>query len=77
MIKSFNNKWLVVLYETGKSPKINPQHKEILRELLFQLDNAICPADMDTPGNDFHPLKRDLKGFHFIPGVKNKRLAGR
>lgn len=74
MIKSFSNKGLRELYETGKSAKINSQHKEVLRDLLFQLDNAICPEDMDTPGNDFHRLKGDLKDFFSVAVRANWKM---
>jgi toxin HigB-1 len=66
MIRSFRNKGLKELYETGKSAKINQQHKEIIRDLLFQLDNAVCPEDMNTPGNNFHQLKGELKYFYSV-----------
>ena len=31
--------------------------------LLDQLDAAIRPGDMNTPGNDFHPLKGKPKRY--------------
>ena len=74
MIKSWKNKWLKELYETGKSAKINPQHKEVLRDLLFQLDNAVYPEDMDTPGNDFHSLKGKLKDFYSVAVRANWKI---
>lgn len=74
MIKSFKNKGLKDLYDEGKSSRINPKHKETLIDLLFQLDNAVCPEDMDTPGNDFHKLKGSLKDFYSVSVRANWKM---
>jgi toxin HigB-1 len=74
MIKSWKHKELRKLFETGKSTKINPQHKERLRELLFQLDSAVSPEDMNTPGNDFHLLRGNKKGYYSVAVRANWKL---
>jgi len=56
MIKTFDNKQLKALWETGKS-KIDARfHSRILRR-LDALDAATSLDDMKLPGFDFHALK--------------------
>ena len=55
MIKTFRNKQLQALWETGKS-KIDVRfHARILRR-LDRLDAAGAAEDMNIPGFDFHAL---------------------
>lgn len=56
MIKSFTNKQLKVLWETGSSKIDARMHQRILRRLDV-LDAATTPEDMNLPGFDFHGLK--------------------
>ena len=56
MIKSFTNKQLKALWETGKSKIDARMHQRILRRLDV-LDAATAPEDMNLPGFDFHDLK--------------------
>lgn len=56
MIKSFTNKQLKALWETGKSKIDARMHPRILRRLDV-LDAATTPEDMNLPGFDFHGLK--------------------
>jgi proteic killer suppression protein len=56
MIKSFSSKALAVLFETGRTGKIDVRmHKRILLR-LDRLDTAERPEDMNLPGFDFHGL---------------------
>lgn len=55
MIKSFINKQLQSLWETGRSRIDQRLHKRILRR-LDALDVATCPDDMNIPGFNFHIL---------------------
>lgn len=56
MIKTFANKQLKALWETGKS-KIDARfHARILRR-LDALDAATSLEDMKLPGFDFHALQ--------------------
>lgn len=56
MIRSFTNKALAVLFETGKTGKIDAKmHKRILVR-LDRLEQAERPEDMNLPGFDFHAL---------------------
>ena len=56
MIKTFANKQLKALWETGKSKIDVRLHKRILRR-LDALDAAAMPEDMNLPGFDFHALR--------------------
>ena len=74
MIKSWRHKGLKRFYETGSTAGIQPHQAETLRVLLFQLASAVCPEDMDTPGNHFHFLVGDLKLFFSVKVNKNWRV---
>jgi len=56
MIKTFVNKQLKALWETGKSKIDARMHSRILRR-LDALDAATTPEDMNLPGFDFHGLQ--------------------
>jgi proteic killer suppression protein len=56
MIKSFANKQLKALWETGTSRIDARMHPRILRRLDV-LDAATVPEDMNLPGFDFHALR--------------------
>jgi toxin HigB-1 len=57
MIKSFRNRALADLFETGKTGKIDSKmHRRILVR-LDRLDAAERPQDMNLPGFDFHALR--------------------
>jgi proteic killer suppression protein len=56
MIKSFRNKALADLFESGRTSRIDSKmHKRILIR-LDRLDAAERPEDMRLPGFDFHAL---------------------
>jgi toxin HigB-1 len=74
MIKSWRHKGLQAFYEHGERRKIPAKHSEKLAILLFQLANATRPEDMNTPGNGFHKLIGDLKGYYSIKVNANWRL---
>lgn len=56
MIKTFANKHLKSLWETGRSRIDARMHSRILRR-LDALDAATVPEDMNLPGFDFHALR--------------------
>ena len=57
MIKSFRNKALATLWETGASAKIDARlHRRIIARLT-SLDAAGSPESMNLVGYDFHALK--------------------
>lgn len=56
MIKTFKNKELAKLWETGKS-KIDARFHTRILARLDALDAAAKPEDMNVPGFNFHGLK--------------------
>lgn len=74
MIKSWQHKGLKKFYETGSKAGIQPKHADLLSLLLFQLASATKAEDMNTPGNQFHTLRGDLKGYYSISVSGNWRL---
>lgn len=77
MIKTWQHKGLKSFFETGSKAGIQPAHAQILAIILFQLENAIKPDDMNTPGRDFHSLKGELKGFYSVKVNANWRIIFR
>ncbi|MDC9812386.1 MULTISPECIES: type II toxin-antitoxin system RelE/ParE family toxin [Rhizobium] len=57
MIKSFRNKALADLFETGKTAKIDAKLQKRILIRLDRLEQAEKPDDMNLPGFDFHGLK--------------------
>ena len=57
MIKSFRNKALADLFDTGKSAKIDARLHQRILVRLDRLDNAETPEHMNLPGFDFHALR--------------------
>ena len=57
MIKSFRNKALADLFETGKTPKIDAKLQKRILIRLDRLEQAEKPEDMNLPGFDFHALR--------------------
>jgi proteic killer suppression protein len=56
MIKTFRNKDLAALWETGKSKIDARMHKRIFVR-LDAMDAAAAVKELNVPGFDFHPLK--------------------
>lgn len=74
MIRSWQHKGLKNFYDTGNPSGIQPKHSKTIGMLLLQLAGAIRPEDMNTPGNHFHKLTGELKGFYSVKVNKNWRL---
>lgn len=74
MIKGWCHKGLKKFYETGSKAGIQPKHAEVLGMLLLQLASAIKPEDMNTPGNNFHPLHGKLEKYYSVKVSGNWRL---
>jgi proteic killer suppression protein len=75
MIKTWKHKGLKTFFETGNAAKIQQKHKQLLREILFQLVHATCPNDMNTPGNNFHGLVGKRKGQYSVSVSGNWRVV--
>lgn len=57
MIKSFRNKVLRELFETGRSAKVPSELRKRIVERLDALHAARTLGDLDQPGLRCHPLK--------------------
>ena len=75
MIKSFKHKGLERFFKTGDKSGIIAKHANRLRILLIALDSAQNPKQMDMPGWQFHPLKRDLAGHYAVSVNGNWRIT--
>ena len=56
MIKSFKNKALADLFETGKTGKIDAKIQHHILVRLDTLNDAAALDDLKVPGYDFHAL---------------------
>lgn len=77
MIDSFRHKGLKRLFQQGDTKGIPPDLREKLENILFVLNRARKPADMDLPGFRLHRLKGDLKGFWSVTARANWRVIFR
>ena len=62
MIKSFRHKGLARFFATGSTRGIDARHAAKLRRMLFALDAAEGPENLDAPGNRLHQLRGDRQG---------------
>ena len=56
MIKSFKNKALADLFQTGTTAKIDAKMHKRITVRLDRLEVSERPEDMNLPGYNFHPL---------------------
>ena len=77
MIESFRHKELKRVFQQGDTKGIPPGLREKLENILFVLNRARRPADMDLPGFRLHRLKGDLKGFWSVTVRANRRVIFR
>lgn len=57
MIKSFKNKALADLFQTGTTAKIDAKMHKPITVRLDRLEVSERPEDMNLPGYNFHPLQ--------------------
>ena len=74
MIRTFKNRTLKKLYDKGDLSKIKVAHVERVEDILFRLDNATQPSDMDLPGWNLHKLSGKQKGFSAVWVSGNFRI---
>lgn len=74
MIKSWKHKGLKKFFDTGSKAGIQSDHKIRLKIILQQLNAAIKPEDMNTPGMGFHKLKGNLMGYFAVTIKCNWRI---
>ena len=77
MIRSFRDKNLRRLFETGERRKLPPPDVERIENILFLLSRAEAPEDMDLPGLRLHPLKGQRRGLWAVTVRANWRITFR
>ncbi|WP_448215237.1 type II toxin-antitoxin system RelE/ParE family toxin [Endozoicomonas sp. 2B-B] len=77
MIISFLYKGLERFYRTGKTSGIQAQHAKKLGRILFLLNRATTPSDMDLPGFRLHPQKGERQGVWSVTVSVNWRVTFR
>ncbi len=74
-VRSFRQKGLKRLYETGQGRGLLPALVPRIRDLLATIDEAQTPQEIGLfPGWRPHALKGDLKGFWSVGVSGNWRL---
>ena len=77
MIQSFRHKGLKRLFEDGDRKGIRPDLLDRVENVLFVLNRAATPEQMDLPGFRLHPLKGNLKNFWSVTLSANWRIIFR
>ena len=77
MIEHFRHKGLKRLFQQGDAKGIPQDLLEKLENILFVLNRAKRPEDMNLPGFRLHRLKGDLKGFWSVTVRANWRVIFR
>ena len=62
-------------FARGNQRRINPQWRPRMRRILFALNAAAHPSDLNVPGYDFHELKGDRKGTYAVKVTGNWRVT--
>ena len=77
MIEGFKHKGLKRLLQHSEAQGISPELLEKLENILFVLNRARRPEDMNLPGFKLHRLKGNLKGFWSVTARANWRIIFR
>lgn len=77
VVRSFRHRGLKRLYERGDGRKIRADQRNRIQDVLFHLDNAQAPEDLNLPGYRLHQLKGDLKGAWSVTISGNWRITFR
>lgn len=77
MIERFRHKGLKRRFQQGDAKGISPELLEKLENILFVLNRARRPEDMNLPGFGLHRLKGDFKGFWSVTVRTNWRVIFR
>ena len=77
MIRSFRHKGLEAFFRTGSKAGIQTHQASRLRAILFALDTAAAPSDMNAPGWRLHALTGKLTGYWSVTVNGNWRLIFR
>lgn len=77
MIINFRHKGLRLFFEKDDSSKLQPNHVEKIRRILYRLDEAQTLDDMNQIGWGLHQLTGDMRGFWSVKVDKNYRIIFR
>ncbi len=77
MIDSFRHNGLKKLFHKGEAKGIRPDQVYKVENILFVLNRARGPEDMDLPGFRLHRLKGNLKAFWSVTVQANWRVIFR
>ena len=77
MIRSFKNKSLQRLYETGQPRGLPSDQISRIENRLSTIDSASKIEDINIAGYRLHSLSGDLKGFHAVWVTGNWRIIFR
>lgn len=77
MIRRFRHRGLKRLFERGDTAQVRADIREKIENILFVLDSATGPENMDLPGFRLHPLKGELRGFWAVTVRANWRIIWR
>jgi proteic killer suppression protein len=77
VIQNFRHKGLKRLFEDGDRKGIRPDLLDRVENILFVLNRAATPDQMDLPGFRLHPLKGNLKTFWSVTVSANWRIIFR
>jgi len=75
MIRNFRHRGLKRLYGKGDASRVKQEHVTKLRDILFYLDAATGPGDMDRAGFHLHPLKGRRRGEWAVTVTGNWRVT--
>ena len=75
MIRSFRSKSLKRAYESGSTRGLPAAFAGKIRRVLFALDQAEKPEDLEQPGFGLHALKGDRAGTWSITVSHNWRIT--
>jgi toxin HigB-1 len=77
MIRSFRSKALKRAYDSGTSRGLPSAFAAKIRRVLFVLDTAEKPEDVEKPGFGLHALKGDRAGTWSVTVSHNWRITFR
>ncbi|MBA2781167.1 type II toxin-antitoxin system RelE/ParE family toxin [Billgrantia kenyensis] len=77
MILTIKHKGLRALYERGSTKGVQHDHVKKLRLILFALQEAQGPEDMDRPSFRLHQLKGEFEGHWSVKVNGNWRVTWR
>ena len=77
MIRSIRHKGLRRLRDDDDPRGVIAEHAQKLRDIIARLDAAGNVTDMDLPGFNLHPLKREWRGFWAVTVRANWRVVFR